>query len=462
MNKNNGFILSTYVYILLVFFLLLLSTMLAVLNNTRLLSNKLKEQSSNTSGLINKDFSFVMLGDKEILIRKGDEFIDPGFIIKSSGGVDLANIVKVTDSINNNVIGNYERIYTATYNGVTKELKRIVHVVDNNASNYLTALYDYKSNDNGLIKDDTVDKNIRYSGNYVKNYVEFGNTNELWRIIGTFNVTTASGNTEKLVKIVRDNLIGWYSWDSSIGNNNRTLEDGEINDGLGINQWGASTYTDGSAYEGADLMRELNTLYLNSGSGRCYNGSNNASTTCNFSTTGIKDTYRGMIENVVWNTGALAWDDNGIPALTAYNEERGTSNVKDLCTQGMVYCNDNVIRTTTWKGLVGLIYPSDYGYASTYVNSDTNKGCRDNINDNSNYSCMNENWLHNNTNYWTISPLARTGTATSAWDVGSRGCTGHGDSIYGFGIRPTIYLKSNAYITNGDGTESRPYQLSIN
>ena len=64
MKNKKGFILSTYVYILLVFFLLLLGTMLAVLNNTRILSNKLKEQSSNTSGLVNKDFSFVLLGDK--------------------------------------------------------------------------------------------------------------------------------------------------------------------------------------------------------------------------------------------------------------------------------------------------------------------------------------------------------------------------------------------------------------
>ena len=50
--KKNGFIMSTYVYILLVFFLLLLGTMLVVLNNTRLLANKIKE---NTDG--NIDFN---------------------------------------------------------------------------------------------------------------------------------------------------------------------------------------------------------------------------------------------------------------------------------------------------------------------------------------------------------------------------------------------------------------------
>ena len=53
------------IYILLVFFLLLLGTMLVVLNNTRLLANKIKE---NTDG--NIDFNLVLKGDKEIFIEK--------------------------------------------------------------------------------------------------------------------------------------------------------------------------------------------------------------------------------------------------------------------------------------------------------------------------------------------------------------------------------------------------------
>ena len=46
MKNNKGMILSTYVYMLLVFFLLLLGTMLVVLNNTKLLADKLKENMS--------------------------------------------------------------------------------------------------------------------------------------------------------------------------------------------------------------------------------------------------------------------------------------------------------------------------------------------------------------------------------------------------------------------------------
>ena len=49
-------------------------------------------------------------------------------------------------------------------------------------------MYQYESETNGLEQDDTSDKNIRYTGAEPKNYVEFGNTGELWRIVGVFNV----------------------------------------------------------------------------------------------------------------------------------------------------------------------------------------------------------------------------------------------------------------------------------
>ena len=48
MNKNKGFVMSTYVYIILVFFLLVLVTLLLVLNNTKMISRKVKEQVTKT------------------------------------------------------------------------------------------------------------------------------------------------------------------------------------------------------------------------------------------------------------------------------------------------------------------------------------------------------------------------------------------------------------------------------
>ena len=427
MKNKKGFILSTYVYILLVFFLLLLGTMLAVLNNTRILSNKLKDQSSNTSGLINKDFSFVLLGDKETIIRKGEEYIDPGYKIQSSGGNDLSDIVKVTGSVNSDTIGMYELTYTATYNGITKTISRNVEVVGT-AVEKIERLAT-ESNTEGLITDDTVDHNIRYAGGSPKNYIKFNDEN--WRIIGIFNVTTVDETTGeekpgKLMKIVKDTSIGEYSWDSSASS---------INGGYGVNEWSQ-----------ADLMTELNTLYLNQESGICYNEEDNASTACDFGTTGISNTYRSMIEEIVWNTGAIT-DASSIERSSAYSQERGTSTGKDLCTSG-TYCNDTVTRTITWTGKVGLIYPSDYGYAST---SGTDIG---------NSAIGTTNWLKSGSSYWTISPSADSGNSNNVWPVHS-GVVDDTGAFNGIGVKPSVYLKSNVYIMGGNGNSTNPYRISM-
>ena len=431
MKNKKGFILSTYVYILLVFFLLLLSTMLAVLNNTRILSNKLKEQSSNTSGLVNKDFSFVLLGDKEMILFKGEEFIDPGYIIKSSGGNDLSDIVKVTGSVNNNVIGNYELTYTAIYNGVTKTISRNVEVVIPTLVQKIESLVT-DTNTEGL--ELTSDGNIRYTGSSPKNYIKFND--ELWRIIGIFNMTTASGSTEKLVKIVRNEQFSQtMSWDSSAS---------DVNGGVGVNEWSQ-----------ADLMAMLNTYYIGTSSTCSYCGEDSQGTCsndCSSSVTPIGSTYTPMIEEVVWNTGAIT-TTTSIEVSSAYMEERGTTG--KICTSNE-YCNDSVTRTTTWQGKVGLIYPSDYGYASI----DTS--CRANIKNNTNYPCKNNNWLHLGTEYWTLSPSARSNYAFNAWYVFSSGYVNFTNASYGNGVRPAIYLKSNVFITSGYGSSSLPYQISMN
>ena len=126
-----------------------------------------------------------------------------------------------------------------------------------------------------------IDKgNIRYYGANPNNYIYFNcsdynnqtsSTCETWRIIGVF---------DKKVKIMRGSVIGKYSWDVS---------DDSINSGYGVNEWSQ-----------ADLMKLLNSgydsesvggsLYWNAKSGTCYNDTNNATTSCNFTSTGLKNT----------------------------------------------------------------------------------------------------------------------------------------------------------------------------
>ena len=430
--KKNGFIMSTYVYILLVFFLLLLGTMLVVLNNTRLLANKIKD---NTDG--NIDFNLVLKGDKEIFIVKDSEYTEPGCIATTFDGEKLE--VSVMGEVNAKKSGEYDIEYSAEYKGVEKKVKRKV-IVGENLVTYITNLYEDSITraSNNLKKDNTEDKNIRYYGANPNNYVRFNN--ELWRIIGIF------GNN---VKLIRNDRLGWLSWDTS---------ESTVNSGYGINQWGESTYEDGSLYEGADLQVYLNKMYYGGDTTvTCYGASGNKTTTCPTNT--LDETSKALIDNHTWNVGAVYSSDT----LELYKTERGTKIGKTCRTSGNNSggCSDKVIRTTLWTGHVALPYITDWAYASSESICETNVQAQDSSND---YICQNNNWINSDTNIWTLSPrdYSGPGGATYVRSIGGNGYIASFSSAAElYDIYPTIYLKSNILIESGNGTSSDPYVLKL-
>ena len=274
---------------------------------------------------------------------------------------------------------------------------------------------------NGLEVDDTDDQNLRYVGATPNNYLSFNN--ETWRIIGLFDVYNNDTNTtEKLIKIIRNESLGNYSWDTS---------DSSINSGYGINEWSQ-----------ADLMTELNTDYLDTsktgGTTTWYNGSNNSKTGSYDYSKNIKSGYIDKIANVRWNLGGISSSSNS--TKTYYTLERGTTHVSNPA--------DGITRTNTWNGKIALMYPSDYGYAST----DTT--CRSNL-----YSsnCVNNNWMVNSAIEWTLSPSS--GRARYVFNVYFGGGVAGYDAYNTYGVRPALFLKSDVLITSGTGTSTDPYTL---
>ena len=437
--KKNGFIMSTYIYVLLVFFLLLLGTMLVVLNNTRLLANKIKE---NTDG--NIDFNLILKGDKEIILKKDSEYIEPGYIATTFDGKKLD--VNVMGEVNVNKLGEYDIIYIAEYKGVEKKIRRKVIVAENLVT-YITNLYKTNNILNNLKKDNTPDSNIRYYGSNPNNYVRFNN--ELWRIIGVF------GNN---VKLVRSESLGSISWDSS---------ESSINKGYGVNEWGESTYEDGSYYEGADLMQYLNKMYYGGTNVTCYGGTNNSKKTC--PTNKLDNKSKTLIDNYTWNTGAANFNKlynsttKTLDTVEFYKAERGNETGK-ICSSGN-NCNDTVERTTTWTGYVALPYVTDWAYASDENICETNMYAKDSSN---NYICKNNNWMQRSTWAWYLSPDANgtyaneacgvtTNVSVSGWIV-TNGAS-HDFVAYSGTVAPAIYLKSNVLIESGNGREDAPYIL---
>ena len=156
-----------------------------------------------------------------------------------------------------------------------------------NALEFVSKVQELNSNNkHGLFIDSTSDKNIIYTGAEPINYVEFGNDGELWRIIGIFNVTDSNGKLAKKIKLVRNEKLGNYSWDSSESSKNL---------GRGFNDWTTS-----------DLKAKLNGDYLDpskTGTTTWYNGQSNSKNGIFDYTNSIRYNYKNMIDEVVWNLG---------------------------------------------------------------------------------------------------------------------------------------------------------------
>ncbi len=280
----------------------------------------------------------------------------------------------------------------------------------------------------------------RYAGVNPDNYVKFNN--ELWRIIGLVNVqTTTSGRVEQRVKIIRTNGIsgqrdfGTYAWDRG---------------GSGYsNNWTTSKLKD-----------MLNGIYYNSGKGECYTGNTGAITsqsTCDFSGSsatypkGLDDTAKNMIDSeVIWNIGG-----NAVSVATDafYEKERGTTAYNNEYPNVWTTANDG----TYHKG-IGLMYPSDYGYA---VGGSVRNTClKANLLNYNTNNCFTNNWLKASNGYQWLLPSG-THNSIVAFVVYSDGLVGYLSSYYAYGVWPTVYMNSSVKITGGSGTTGSPYILSL-
>ena len=286
-----------------------------------------------------------------------------------------------------------------------------------------------------LADDETVDHNIRYIGANPNNYVRFNN--ELWRIIGVFNnIDDGSGTKETRIKLIRDESIGKYSWD------NKPSGTGSSTSSSGSNDWTDST-----------LKEVLNNgPYWNRTSGNCPSWSNGATTSCDFSTNGLTEEAKRMISDAVWNLGGTAYFTSSSNGLAShwYSYERDTT----------VYSG----RPTEWTGKIGLMYPSDYGYATSGGSTTNRETCLNtaifNWNSSSVSECPNNDWLYNSSNaQWTLTPYASY--SYTAFYVISRGNVGSGNTHHPHGVSPALYLNSNVKISGGSGTESNPFVLSL-
>ena len=306
------------------------------------------------------------------------------------------------------------------YNSATDEQKNQMWTFSHESAEQLGATTDY-----------------RYIGANPNNYVKFND--ELWRIIGVFDVDDGTGKIEKRLKIVRNESIGNYSWD-----NKDTTTGAE-------NSYGKNNWPDARLNYLLNAGHESETyggsLYWNRKSGTCYYGQNNATTSCDFTSTGLTDAAKEMIGDAKWYLGGTAnytSSSNGL-ASHFYKYERGTT----------VYSG----RSTNWTGKVGLIYPSDYGYATSGNSSTTRATClaKELYNWDGASACYQNDWLFKSSYMWSLSPYS-----SFSYFVFGVGSSGFVVDYYAFdtgGVWPVVYLKSTIKVTTGTGSSDSPFIL---
>ena len=279
----------------------------------------------------------------------------------------------------------------------------------------------------------------RYYGPSPNNYIcldmEGGSTcpdKHLYRIIGSIYEEKENTNRIKVIKAtpLTDGTTSKFSWDYKVNNGSGSYD----------NIW--ATITSGnysnSLTSGSQLMKLLNSgAWWNGTSGSYYNN-NTTATSINFTNYKLSDKAKSYITTSRYYLGGY----NNNPPITneMYGYERGTLRY-------------NTDRPLFWEGIVGLMYPSDYGYAAgnTCVTGtklyDYEGGC------------MNKDWLYiSNTYQWLMPPYS--GNSYFAFYVNSSGYVNYGYYVSNASsARPVFYLTSSASISDGEGTLNNPYIL---
>ena len=332
------------------------------------------------------------------------------------------------------------------------------------------------SNNPSMFATDDPDNNIRYIGKDPSNYVYFNcsdyanptaDTCELWRIIGVFNnVTKGDSSKENLVKIIRADSLEKFFWDykDSVGTSTEEFGSNDWTDSQLMMMLNPANYLESGYKTSGEKILDNNNNEIYSKIGSYYNGTkgckpasiaSGASFSCtevDFTSTGLKnDITRNAIEEVVWNLGGsyrYPEDYYDVTPSEFYGAERG----------GGVYSG----HATTWTGKIGLMYPSDYGYATSGGTTKDRAACLGKgLNNWRNLSdCSGNDYLFDtNRNQWTLAPHSTN--AYNVFSVATDGSVVRSSAYFPFVVRPALFLKSSILVDKGTGESSNPYQLKL-
>ncbi len=281
------------------------------------------------------------------------------------------------------------------------------------------------------------DNSYRYSGANPNNYVCFGSDaatcpNEyLYRIIGVFDENSDGEYNVKLIKadyttsamlgIDGRDYYGNYSWATSYYKGNMatsTIAAYKWNYDTSVGSYGSNNWTT------SELNKiNLNTNYINY----------------------LSNLWSNMIEDSTWYLGGMTSSSN--IAKSFYTGERNNAGYgSNPTTYGPENANGNSTK-------IGLMYPSDYGYAAypdawaTYIYDYDSSAIKEN------------NWLYMGLVEWTLT--SGSSDSNDVFYLVNSGSLYNNSANFGYSVRPVFYLKSNISYVEGDGTKDSPFRIAV-
>ena len=366
-------------------------------------------------------------------------------ITTASGTFAVASAYSITANSTTPTTQNWE--FTATFinldsdqqgnTGKTMDADIIIQEDEiSTLADYITGLYT-TDGENGLYYHDADlangagDNSYRYSGANPNNYVCFGSTESLcpaenlYRIIGIFDEDKDGNYQIKLIKAD-------YVTSDMLGTDGRDYYD-------------AYSYST-SNYKGSMDTSTIAAYRWNYDTSVSTYGSNNW-TTSEFNTINLNTNYwnylgaiwQNLIAKTTWHLGGLTSSSNTAKAF--YDGERNNAGYGS--------------NPTTYTDEIGLMYPSDYGYAASPDAWATNL-----VSYNSSTITAN-NWMYMGLYEWTITPRSSISNSVfSAYNYGPLG-NSNNNAYFGYSARPVFYLESNVALQGGNGTSSDPYRLAV-
>ncbi len=181
----------------------------------------------------------------------------------------------------------------------------------------------------------------------------------------------------------------------------------------------------------------------------------------------IKNTSIGFIK---WDSGgSYYWESASLPKTlnTTFKTEKlseiedkianvtwkisGSSNSDT--TAKTVYTSEITSATKTYEAKIGIMYPSDYGFATTPDYWTTNLNSYSSV-------AYQKDWLYLGLIEWLLSPYSNNGRF--AWNVNRNGSVSgnYYDVTDTNAVRPTFFLTSSVQYVSGSGTLTDPIRIN--